>query len=175
MTLEILDQEIEVLEDLLVEKDHQVLHHLLVGEYHQGDPRGGHQGGHQGDPQEDPQEDPQGGLQGGPELVQGPQVLGMVSNNSCVGGAGVDPPTYIMRAFFLMPLALSMPIFNNKSLRSLAVETFKIWPKFESFHSLFPMRFFVENWHTKSQGHKKNCPHFLRRRVCLFPFHTAGN
>ena len=85
MTLEILDQEIEVLEDLLVEKDHQVLHHLLVGEYHQGGPRGdhreGHQGDHQGDHQEDPQEDPQGGLQGGPELVQGPQVLGMVSND----------------------------------------------------------------------------------------------
>ena len=79
--LEILDQEIEVLEDLLVEKDHQVLHHLLVGEYLQGDPRGDHQGGHQGDHQGDHQEDPQGGLQGGPELVQGPQVLGMVSNN----------------------------------------------------------------------------------------------
>ena len=33
-----------------------------------------------------------------------------------------------------------------------------------------PMRFFVEKLHTKCQGHKKNCPHFIRRSS-----HTAGN
>ena len=68
-----------------------------------------------------------------------------------------------MRAFFLMPF------LTKKSQQTRAVETFKIWPKFESFHSLCPMRFFVENWLTKTQGHKKNFPHFLRRRVRPFP------
>ena len=92
---------------------------------------------------------------------------------SCVGGAGADPPTYKMRTFFLMPLDLSVSIFNKKPHRTRAVETFKIWPNFESFHS--PMNFFVENWHIKSQRHKKSCPHFIRRRVRPCPTHTAGN
>ena len=86
-----------------------------------------------------------------------------------VGVAGEDPPTYKMRAFFLMPFALSVPILNKKSHRTRVVETFKIWPKFESFHSPCPMRFFVQNWHTKSQGHKKNCPYFLRWRIRPYP------
>ena len=34
------------------------------------------------------------------------------------------------------------------------METFEVWPNFESFHSSCPMRFFVENLHTKNQGHK---------------------
>ena len=38
-----------------------------------------------------------------------------------------------------------------------------------------PMRFFVENLHTKWQGHKKNCPHFIRRIVHPFLSHSAGN
>ena len=50
-----------------------------------------------------------------------------------------------------MPLVL----IYKKSHRTRAVETFKIWPNFESFHSSYPMKFFIENWHTKSQGHKK--------------------
>ena len=33
------------------------------------------------------------------------------------------------------------------------METFKICPKFEGFHISCPMKFFVENWHTKNQGH----------------------
>ena len=37
------------------------------------------------------------------------------------------------------------------------------------------MNFFVENWHIKSQRHKKSCPHFIRRRVRPCPTHTAGN
>ena len=46
--------------------------------------------------------------------------------SSLVGGAGADPPTNKMRAFFLMPLALSVPTFNKKYHRTRAVETFKI-------------------------------------------------
>ena len=68
---------------------------------------------------------------------------------SCVGGAGADLPTYKTRTFFsYAPLALSVSIFNKKSHRTRAVETFKIWP-FESLHISCPMNFFVENWHTK--------------------------
>ena len=72
-----------------------------------------------------------------------------------------------------MPLALSVPIFNKKSDRTRAVETFKIWPKFESFQSSCPMRFFVENWHTKSQGHKKKCPKFQKAKS-MIKIHGAG-
>ena len=90
--------------------------------------------------------------------------------SSCVGGAEEGPPMYKMRACFLnIPLPLSVPIFNKKSHRTLAMETFIIWSKLESFHSSYPMRFFVENWYTKSQGHKKNCPHFICKRVRSFP------
>ena len=71
-----------------------------------------------------------------------------------MGGAGADPPMYKMMDFFLIPLALSLPFFTKKSHRTPAVETFKIWPKFESFHSSSPMRFFVDNWYTKAQGYK---------------------
>ena len=92
-----------------------------------------------------------------------------------VGGAGIDSPSWKTFKFFLMPLALSVPIFNKKSYQTRAMETFKIWPNFECFHSSCPMRFFVENWHTKTQGHKKNCPHFIRRNVCPFYSHTTGN
>ena len=62
------------------------------------------------------------------------QYLYLFHPNSqlCVGGAGADPHMYIMRAFFLMPLALSMPIFNKKSQWTRAVETFKIRPNFET-------------------------------------------
>ena len=94
---------------------------------------------------------------------------------SCVGWAGANPPTYKKGTFFLMPLAFSVSIFNKTSHRTRAVETFKFLPKFESFHSSCLMRFFLENWHTKSQGHNKNCPHFTRRRVCPCPSHSAGN
>ena len=47
--------------------------------------------------------------------------------SSLVGGAGADPPTNEMRAFFLMPLALSVPTLNKKYHRTRAVETFKLW------------------------------------------------
>ena len=89
---------------------------------------------------------------------------------SCVGGAGVDPPTCQIRTILLVSLALTMPIFNKKSHRS------GLYPNFEGFHSSCPRRFlFVENWHTKSQGHKKNCPHFICRSHRPFPSHTADN
>ena len=45
---------------------------------------------------------------------------------------------------------VSVPIFNKKFHGTRAVENF------ETFHSSCPMIFFVENRHTKSQGHKKN-------------------
>ena len=38
-----------------------------------------------------------------------------------------------------------VPIFNKKFHRKRAMETFRIWPNFKRFHSLCPMRFFVEN------------------------------
>ena len=82
---------------------------------------------------------------------------------------GVNDPSYKMRTIFLMSLALSVPIFNKKSHRTQAVETFEVWPNFESFHRSCRMRFFVENWHTKSKGHKKKCSHFIRRRVRPLP------
>ena len=84
---------------------------------------------------------------------------------SWVREKGVNDPSYKMRTIFLMSLALSVPIFNKKSHRTQAVETFEVWPNFESFHRSCRMRFFVENWHTKSKGHKKKCSHFIRRRV----------
>ena len=65
--------------------------------------------------------------------------------------------------------------FQKKSHWARAVETFKLWPNFESFYSQWPKRFIVENWHTKSQGNKKKCPHYIRRRVRPCPSHTAGN
>ena len=57
--------------------------------------------------------------------------------------------------YFLMSLALGVRIFNKKSHRTRNVETFKLWSNFESFHSSCPVKFFVENWHTESQRHKK--------------------
>ena len=88
---------------------------------------------------------------------------------SWVREKGVNDPSYKMRTIFLMSLALSVPIFNKKSHRTQAVETFEVWPNFESFHRSCRMRFFVENWHTKSKGHKKKCSHFIRRRVRPLP------
>ena len=88
---------------------------------------------------------------------------------SRVGGAGVDLPTYEMRTIFLMSLALSVPIFNKKSHWTRAVETFKLWSNFETFHRSCPMIFFVENWHNKSQGHKKKCIHFILGRIFPCP------
>ena len=64
---------------------------------------------------------------------------------SFVEGTGADTTMYKMRAFFRLPLAFGVPIFNKKSHRTPDVETFKIWPKFESFHSSCPMRLSVEN------------------------------
>ena len=49
-----------------------------------------------------------------------------------------------MRTIFRMSLAHSVQIFNKKSHRTRAGETFKIWPKFESFHSLCPMIFLLK-------------------------------
>ena len=43
-----------------------------------------------------------------------------------------------------MSLALSEPIFNKKSHRTRAVETFKLWSNFESFHSSCPMRLLLK-------------------------------
>ena len=94
---------------------------------------------------------------------------------SCVGGAGEDPPTYKRGTFFLMPSALSVSIFNKKSHRTRVMETFEFLPKFESFHSPCLMRFFLENWHTQSQGHKKSCSHFTLRRDFPCPSHLAGD
>ena len=37
------------------------------------------------------------------------------------------------------------------------------------------MRIFVENWHTKSQVHKKKCPLLRNKRVCSWPSHKATN
>ena len=88
---------------------------------------------------------------------------------SWVREKGVNDPSYKMRTIFLMSLALSVPIFNKKSHRTQAVETFEVLPNFESFHRSCRMRFFVENWHTKSKGHKKKCSHFIRRRVRPLP------
>ena len=56
-----------------------------------------------------------------------------------VGGKGANPRTY-NEYNSLMSLALSVPIFNKKYPRKRAVETFKFWPKYESFHSSCPMR-----------------------------------
>ena len=64
---------------------------------------------------------------------------------SWVREKGVNDPSYKMRTIFLMSLALSVPIFNKKSHRTQAVETFEVWPNFESFHRSCRMRFFVEN------------------------------
>ena len=66
---------------------------------------------------------------------------------SCAGGVGFDPPIYQMRTIFLIPFTLSVPIFNKKNHRTRTVGIFKLWPNFERLH---PMRFFGENWHTKS-------------------------
>ena len=90
---------------------------------------------------------------------------------SCVRWKWANPPTFKLRRIFLMSLALSVPIFNKKSHWTRAVETFKLWPNFETFHRSCPMIFFVENWHNKSQGHKKKCIHFILGRIfpCLLP------
>ena len=45
---------------------------------------------------------------------------------------------------------------------------------FETFHSFCPMRFFVENWHTKNQGHKKERSLFRSGRVHPCPSHTSN-
>ena len=51
--------------------------------------------------------------------------------------------------------------FKQKSQRTQPVEcSYSI--KFEIFLSLCTMRFFVENWHNESHGHKKYLP-FLKR------------
>ena len=91
-----------------------------------------------------------------------------------VGGAGADPPMYKMRTFFLLPQALCEPIFNKKSHLTRAVEIFKIWPKFESFHSSCTMKYFVENWHIESQGQKKNRPHSWKLGQFYFIKETIG-
>ena len=95
--------------------------------------------------------------------------------SSCVGGARTNPPTYEIWAYFLMCLALNVPIFNKKSHRTRAMINLQILTKVWKFPHLVSVEIFVKNWHTKSQGLKKNCPHFLQRWVRPFPSHTAGN
>ena len=48
-------------------------------------------------------------------------------NTGGVGGAGAGPPTCKTRTFFLIPLALTMPIINNFQLNGAPGETFKLW------------------------------------------------
>ena len=74
---------------------------------------------------------------------------------SCVVAKGANHSSCKMRTIFLMSLALTVPIFKKKFHRTRAVEFFKLWPNFESFHSSCLMRFIVENWPTISKGHKK--------------------
>ena len=59
------------------------------------------------------------------------------------------------KEIFLLCASLIVPIFNEKSHRTRAEETSKVYPNYESFHSSCPMRSFVENWRSKSLGHKK--------------------
>ena len=56
--------------------------------------------------------------------------------SSCVGGARTNPPTYEIWAYFLMCLALNVPIFNKKSLPTRAVKTFKNLTKVWKFPQL---------------------------------------
>ena len=53
------------------------------------------------------------------------------------------------------------------------METFKLWPNFESFHCSCLMWFFVENWHNKIQEHEENGPHLICRRVHPCPSHRS--
>ena len=47
---------------------------------------------------------------------------------SSMGGAGADPPSSKKRTFFLMPLALSVPIINKIYHRTKAGERLKLKP-----------------------------------------------
>ena len=46
-----------------------------------------------------------------------------------VGGSGADSPSSKMRTFFLMALALSMTIFNQKYHQTKAEERLKLQPR----------------------------------------------
>ena len=66
------------------------------------------------------------------------------------GGARVGSRTFKLETFFVMPLALSTPIFNQKSHRTIAVEWLKfsvvvalLQEKFETFHSSSYFRFAI--------------------------------
>ena len=72
-----------------------------------------------------------------------------------------------------MSLVLSVPTFSKKYHRTRNMETFKLWPNFESFHSSCPMGYFVENRHTMIQGHQKNALILYVGVASLAPFHTA--
>ena len=71
---------------------------------------------------------------------------------NCVEEKGASPPPYKMRKIFLMSLALSVPIFNKKSHWTRAVETFKLWPNFETFHRSCPIIFLLKIGTIRAKG-----------------------
>ena len=81
---------------------------------------------------------------------------------ACLIGEAVDGPgmkshTSMLGKFFVYTLTLCMPIFKKKSPLKRLGKSYKLFIVVTLLQT-FQWRFFLENWHTKSQGIYKKRP-----------------
>ena len=90
-------------------------------------------------------------------------------------GPGMKSHTSLLGTFFLYALGPRMPIFKKKSSLKRLGKSSKLFivvtllntynEKFGAFSQTFQARFFLENWHTQSQGIYKKGPQHRSMRL----------